>query len=199
MLATDHYICDLEKSRTQQLCCFHNSTPVLIFQLEGDVAARLLARSGPGGSSHCHDPQQWDTAEEILGLPIWDLHEKESKSLITLVRAFNLVELRWKSLFYHGHEGCPLQKPLMNSVLSWIQRIPVVSTDTVSLCYVARVSACGNRASPQGERKASSSWFSGKQKPETPIWFKVLIWQNILRTAYFSSHFILSIMIGTTP
>lgn len=94
------------EKQDSQLCCFHNPTPILIFQLEGDVAARLLARSGPGGSAHCHDPQQWDTAEEILGLPIWDLHEKEPKSLTTLGRAFNLVELRrWKSLFYHRTWG----------------------------------------------------------------------------------------------
>ena len=53
-----------------------------MFQLEGDVAARLLARSGPGGSPHCHDPQQRDTSGEILGLPNRDLHEKEPKSLI---------------------------------------------------------------------------------------------------------------------
>lgn len=80
----------------------HNLTPILMFQLEGDVAARLLARSGPGGSSHCHDPQQRDIAEEILGLPNRDLYEKEPESLITLARVLNLIELRrWRFLFYH--------------------------------------------------------------------------------------------------
>lgn len=131
VLARDCYTClKFQKAVLVAVQRFHNPTPILMFQLEGDVAARLLARSGPGGSSHCHDPQQWDKAEEILGLPTWDLHEKEPKSVIILARAFKLVELRrWKSLFYHGTWGASTAYPLTNTVLLWVQGIPVISTD----------------------------------------------------------------------
>lgn len=143
--ARDYCIClrffdPFREGRTIAVQRFHNPTPILMFQLEGDVAARLLARSGPGGSSHCHDPQQWDKADEILGLSTRDLHEKDPKSLIILARAFNLVELRrQKSLFYYQgrllhnlNEHCLIMSP-RNSIYSHWYFILMLCTHCLSL------------------------------------------------------------------
>lgn len=63
----------------------------VLFQLEGNVAAGLLAKPRSGWGPHCYDSSQWVSPGEILGLHAWDFPQEDEATLTHLCKS-----LVWK-------------------------------------------------------------------------------------------------------
>lgn len=67
----------------------------LLFQLERDVAAGLLAKPWSGWGPNCYDSSQWDASGKILGLYAWDFSQEDEAALTHLCKSL-IWKLQWQ-------------------------------------------------------------------------------------------------------